>query len=181
MIIYMSRDDFMRTPVGSKIEVVDFSAAKTRSEIPASTTHHILADPRLRPTRNEIFQRMAHLIAERSPCIRLHVGCIITDEALDNVLGIGYNGPCHGAPNICDRTEPGNCGCVCAEANALTKADWRPRRRAFVTHLPCFRCAKLLVNAGIISVHVEHDYTYQETKEIFQKAGVELIIGGLNV
>ena len=54
--------------------------------------------------------RMAEELAKRSTCVRLQVGTVVTDQRLENVLAIGYNGNARGLPNKCDSAVPGNCG-----------------------------------------------------------------------
>src|SRR5207247_4162737 len=75
----------------------------------------------------EVYMRMAEELAKRSTCGRLQVGTVITDQALENVLAIGYNGNARGLPNKCDSSVPGNCGCIHSEMNALVKAPGNVR------------------------------------------------------
>jgi deoxycytidylate deaminase len=70
----------------------------------------------------EVFMRMAEELAKRSTCARNQVGSVITTADLTQVLGIGFNGNARGLPNRCDSSEPGRCGCIHSEANALIKA-----------------------------------------------------------
>src|SRR5690554_3413459 len=70
----------------------------------------------------EVYMRMAEELSKRSTCTRARVGTVITDAGLSNVLGIGYNGNAAGLPNRCDSDEPGRCGCIHSEMNALVKA-----------------------------------------------------------
>lgn len=91
-------------------------------------------------------------VAKVGACERAQVGCVLTPPDLSLPIGIGYNGPASGLPNRCARPdEPGNCGCVHAEANAVIKAPVGPKW-AFITIPPCERCAALLVNAGVEAV-----------------------------
>src|SRR2546429_7908085 len=50
----------------------------------------------------EVYMRMAEELAKRSTCARLQVGTVVTDQVLENVLAIGYNGNARGLPNKCD-------------------------------------------------------------------------------
>src|SRR5688572_559601 len=75
----------------------------------------------------EVYMRMAEELAKRSTCARLQVGTVVTDQRLENVLAIGYNGNARGLPNKCDSTVPGNCGCIHSEMNALVKAPGNVR------------------------------------------------------
>ena len=44
----------------------------------------------------EVYMRMAEELAKRSTCARLQVGTVVTDQLLENVLAIGYNGNARG-------------------------------------------------------------------------------------
>src|SRR5947209_16357815 len=82
----------------------------------------------------EVYMRMAEELAKRSTCARNQVGTVITNSDLTQVLGIGYNGNARGLPNRCDGDEPGRCGCIHSEANALIKAGAsEPGKVMFVT------------------------------------------------
>src|ERR1700738_3822409 len=70
----------------------------------------------------EVYMRMAEELAKRSTCARLQVGSVITTPDLTQVLGIGYHGKARALPNRCDSTQPGSCGCLHSEQNALIKA-----------------------------------------------------------
>src|SRR5690349_23838660 len=75
----------------------------------------------------EVYMRMAEELAKRSTCARLQVGTVVTDQVLENVLAIGYNGNARGLPNRCDSAVPGSCGCIHSEMNALVKAPGNTR------------------------------------------------------
>ena len=84
----------------------------------ASKDHLLAADPSLQVDRiplYEVYMRMAEELAKRSTCARLQVGTVVTDQRLENVLAIGYNGNARGLPNKCDSTVPGSCGCIHSE------------------------------------------------------------------
>jgi dCMP deaminase len=109
----------------------------------------------------EVYMRMAEELAKRSTCARAQVGTVITDAALSNVLGIGYNGNASGLPNRCDSTEAGRCGCIHSEVNALVKAPGSVRDKVlFVTMSPCVMCAKLIIQSGV--THVFYRSAYRE-------------------
>ena len=78
----------------------------------------------------EVYMRMAEELAKRSTCARLQVGTVVTNQALENVLAIGYNGNARGLPNRCDSTVPGSCGCIHSEMNALVKAPGSVRDKS---------------------------------------------------
>jgi len=119
----------------------------------------------------EVYMRMAEELAKRSTCARKQVGTVITDQGLSNVLGIGYNGNARGLPNRCDSSEPGRCGCIHSEANALVKAPGStPDKVVFVTASPCAMCAKLIIQSGVS--HVFYRSAYRDP------AGVEVLVAG---
>jgi len=128
-----------------------------------------------RPTFDQVYMAFAETIALRSTCRRLQVGTVITTTDYRKVLALGYNGNAEGLPNTCDRKEPGNCGCLHSEENAVINCDC-PRqveKLVFVTHLPCPACAKRLVNLGNVRrVCYRHDYRDDDALRIFAAAGI---------
>jgi len=123
-----------------------------------------------RPTFPQIYMRLAFALAERSTCKRLKVGTVITSTDFRKVLAVGYNGNATGLPNTCDRDEPGNCGCLHSEENAVINCD-SPRetpKLAFVTHMPCSACAKRLINLGNVQkVYFGHLYRSSDSVALF--------------
>ena len=99
---------------------------------------------------------LAEVVAMRSTCSRLRVGCVLTDWEHSHVT-VGYNGGPKGGLNGCRRDEPGNCGHVHAEINAIAKRTGR-EKVAYLTHAPCESCAIMLVNAGIERVYYGNPY-----------------------
>jgi dCMP deaminase len=129
-----------------------------------------------RPPLYEVYMRMAEELAKRSTCARLQVGTVITDAELENVLAIGYNGNARGFPNRCDSSEPGRCGCIHSEQNALVKAPGLLRDKvAFVTASPCAMCAKLMVQANVSHLFYREAYRIAEGLEILRQGGVVAI------
>lgn len=131
-----------------------------------------------RPTFEQVYMDLAINIARRSTCKRLNVGTVITSVDYRKVYAIGYNGNASGLPNSCDRDEPGNCGCLHSEDNAVVNCD-APRtaeKIVFVTHLPCAMCAKRIINLGNVKkVYYSADYRIRTSAELFKTVGIELI------
>lgn len=131
----------------------------------------------MRPSFEEIYIHLASVLAQRSTCKRLKVGTVITSTDYRKVLSIGYNGNATGLPNTCDRDEPGNCGCLHSEENAVINCD-TPRsiqKYVFVTHLPCVQCAKRLINMGnVLRVHYAVDYRSNDSLALFEQVGIEV-------
>jgi len=112
-----------------------------------------------RPTFQSVFMQTAMQFAKRSTCCRLQVGAVIVDQTYSRVLCIGYNGSVPGDLNQCDSLEPGACGCIHAEANAITKASESLKHSIlFVTTSPCLACSKLIVLSGVQKVYYANSY-----------------------
>ena len=118
----------------------------------------------------------ANLLSARSTCARLQVGCIITSADGYRIYSYGYNGNARKFPNKCDRSDPGQCGCIHAEANALIKVSVADRDKViYATDLPCKMCAKMIVNSGVSKVYYGREYRLSEGREILKKAGITLV------
>lgn len=129
-----------------------------------------------RPSFESIYMRLALMMAERSTCQRLKVGCVITSDDFRYVYGVGYNGNASGLSNGCDRTEVGNCGCVHAEQNAVINCTV-PRTASkvvFSTHLPCEHCAKFLINlGGVTKLYYHNDYRIRTGLVALDAVGIQ--------
>ena len=124
----------------------------------------------------EVYMRMAEELAKRSTCARLQVGTVITDEYLENVVAIGYNGNARGFPNRCDSPTPGSCGCIHSEQNALVKSPGTMRGKvAFVTASPCAACAKLMIQANVTYVFYREAYRDPAGLEVLARGGVTTV------
>lgn len=125
----------------------------------------------------EVYMRMAEELAKRSTCSRLQVGTVVTDQRLENVLAIGYNGNARGLPNRCDSAVPGSCGCIHSEMNALVKAPGSVRDKVvFVSASPCVMCAKLIINSGVSHVFYRKAYRDPSGVEVLTTAGVAPVL-----
>lgn len=103
------------------------------------------------------------------------MGAVITNKELTKVYAFGYNGGAAGEPNGCDRPEePGNCGCLHAEVNALVKCQADDREKfMFLTLRPCITCAKLIINSGFWAVYYGEDYRLEDgAVELLERRGV---------
>jgi dCMP deaminase len=134
-------------------------------------------EPVDRPPLYEVFMRMAEELAKRSTCARLQVGTVITDGVLEQLLAAGYNGNVRGFPNRCDSDEPGKCGCIHSEMNALVKAPGQLRDKVvFVTASPCVMCAKLIVQANVSYVFYREAYRDPAGLNVLKAAGVTAVL-----
>jgi dCMP deaminase len=128
-----------------------------------------------RPSFEVIYMDLAFSLARRSTCKRLNVGTVITSTDFRKVLAVGYNGNATGLPNGCDRDEPGNCGCLHSEENAVINCD-SPRfieKLVFVSHMPCAACAKRLINLGNVrKIYYAREYRTRTSLELFAAVGI---------
>lgn len=138
----------------------------------------------VRPTRDETMMKVAHDFAEQGTCDRLKVGAVIHRRA--RVISTGYNGVPAGLPHCNHAAEEPVIGeergcqlAVHAEANAIA---WAARHGLpiegadlTVTHMPCVDCAKLIINAGLVSVTFEMPYRKMEGIELLTRARIRVV------
>jgi len=124
-----------------------------------------------RPTWDNYFLKIARAVADRSTCNRAYVGCVLVREG--HILATGFNGSPTGQPH-CDEVghlmQEGHCiRTVHAEANAIIQAALHGVSTkdavVYLTHFPCYTCAKMLTNAGIVRVIFEE--WYGESRDAF--------------
>ena len=134
-----------------------------------------------RPTWDEYFICAAILMASRSACERLHVGCVIVSggEHKNRIVAAGYNGFLPGAPHSSCVRDGHEQATVHAEQNAVSDAARRgvplSGCTAYITHFPCVTCAKLLVAAGISKIKYLHDYNNDDLcLKFFEDSRVEI-------
>jgi dCMP deaminase len=132
-----------------------------------------------RPSWDEYFMATAVLIASRSNCERLHVGCVIVTggERKNRIVAAGYNGFLPGSPHVSRVRDGHEQAVVHAEQNAVADAARRGSSVegcvAYVTHFPCIHCAKIVAAAGIAEIRYRSDYRNDPlVKELLGGAGV---------
>jgi len=134
-----------------------------------------------RPSWDQYFMATAVLISTRSPCERLHVGCVLVSggERKNRLVAAGYNGFLPGAQHLSRMREGHEQATVHAEQNAVADAARRGSGVegcvAYVTHFPCINCAKILAAAGISEVKYRADYHNDPLVEpLLAEAGVKV-------
>ena len=134
-----------------------------------------------RPSWDEYFMATALLISTRSPCERLHVGCVIVSggERKNRIVAAGYNGYLPGVPHISRVRDGHEQSTVHAEQNAVADAARRGSSVegciAYVTHYPCINCAKIMAAAGIAEVRYREDYNNDPiVGELLSETGVRV-------
>lgn len=134
-----------------------------------------------RPSWDEYFMATATLIASRSNCERLNVGCVIVTAGTrkNRIVAAGYNGWLPGTPHASRLRDGHEQATVHAEQNAIADAARRGSSvdgcTAYVTHFPCINCAKILAAAGIAEIKYHGDYNNDPLVEaILNDAGVAI-------
>lgn len=133
-----------------------------------------------RPSWDDYFMATAFLIATRSACQRLNVGCVIVSGGAhrNRIIAAGYNGFLPGAPHVSRVSNEHEQSTVHAEQNAISDAARRgvslSGSTAYVTHFPCIVCSKLLVASGVQTIKYHFDYKNDPTViEIFKENKIE--------
>lgn len=131
-----------------------------------------------RPDFDTYVMDIAHLAAARSTCDRARVGCILVQDRY--IIATGYNGAPSGMPHCDDYGHllvDGHCiRTIHAEQNAVAQAAMHGvstmGATAYVTHMPCVSCAKLLIAAGIANVVYAEGYGDGDGARMLTAAGV---------
>lgn len=131
-----------------------------------------------RPSWDEYFMELAHVVAKRSTCNRRSVGAVIVRDK--RILTTGYNGSPPGLPHCTDvgcLMLDGHCvRAIHAEQNAIIQAaqygiDLRGST-CYVTSSPCVHCAKMLIAVGVKRIVYGDSYTEQIGLDMAREAGV---------
>lgn len=132
-----------------------------------------------RPSWDAYFMATALLMASRSSCERLHVGCVVVSggSQKNRIVAAGYNGFLPGASHTSCVRDGHELATVHAEQNAVSDAARRgvslEGATVYITHFPCINCAKILAAAGIRCIKYRHDYKNDElVKGLLLEAGV---------
>lgn len=171
------------------------NAPKTRKAVKAAKISVPVQSPASivkRASWDDYFLKICRVVGERSTCNRGTGGCVIVKDK--RILVTGYVGAPSGAPHCddvghefhtvihedgsqskhCIRTSHGEQNAI---ANAARKGVAIEGGTLYYFITPCYICAKMIINSGIVRVVVEKDYhASKRTKEVFKEAGVKLEI-----
>lgn len=135
-----------------------------------------------RPSWDEFFMATAMLMATRSSCSRLRVGCVLVSggEQSHRIIAAGYNGFLPGAPHTSQMRDGHEQATVHAEQNAIADAARRGASvlgaTAYITHFPCINCAKILASAGLREIKYREDYRNDPlVRELLAGAGTHVL------
>lgn len=141
---------------------------------------------------------VAETYARLSKARRLKVGAIIVKD--NRVISIGYNGTPSGWDNNCEEEEIVEEDCILdeggppykirtsflktkpevihAEANAIAKlaksSESGLNSDMYISHSPCFDCAKLIYTAGIRKVYFRQHYKSEDGIKFLEKCKIEV-------
>ncbi len=144
-----------------------------------------------RLTWDQYFLQMTFLVAQRSTCLRHHIGALTVRN--NRVVTTGYNGAVRGSEHCleigCLKDELGIksgdghslCRAVHAEENAILQASRSGANvegaTMYCTHTPCVLCAKAIIQAGIVRIVTCVEYPDTGgVREMFVTAGINLDI-----
>ena len=128
-----------------------------------------------RPSWDEYFKEIVNVTAKRSPCKKLHVGCLLVKDK--RIISQGYNGYLPGCKHEQKMRNGHEMATIHAEQNAITDCAKRGvcclKAHAYITHYPCIYCMKILCAAGIEKIFYIDDYKNDELiPEITEMAGI---------
>lgn len=145
-----------------------------------------------RPSWDEYFMKIAELVGTRGSCDRGRCGSLVTRNR--RIVATGYVGSPVGLAH-CDEVghemhtithEDGTTSRHCirtthAEQNTICEAARLgiplEGGTMYTKMVPCYTCAKMIINAGIKRIVCAQDYHAGErSKEIFKEAGVEFVL-----
>ena len=134
-----------------------------------------------RLSADEYFLKIASVVAERSTCLRHHMGAVAVKDK--HILTTGYNGAAAGlkdclelgclrnANNIPSGTRTEICRAIHAEQNVIIQAALHGISlegcTIYCTHTPCVLCAKMMINARVKRVVIFTKYADDSFKELF--------------
>ena len=121
--------------------------------------------------------RMAEVASTISHAQRLKVGCVAVKDS--RVLSIGVNGTPPGHDNACeDENNVTKQVVIHAEANLIYKMARDGERGLgadlFITHAPCFECAKAILTVGFGKVYYNNAYRDNSGVRFLEENGVEI-------
>jgi dCMP deaminase len=143
-----------------------------------------------RPSWDEYFMDIAHLVARRSTCLRRQVGAVMVKDR--NILATGYNGTPKGIKHCSEtgclreqlKVPSGQrhelCRGLHAEQNAIIQAASHGVNIAnstlYCTTSPCIICTKMLINAGIKKIIYLEGYPDELSMDMLDESGIEVTV-----
>lgn len=137
---------------------------------------------------DEYFMQIAHLVSQRSTCLRRHVGAVIVKNK--RMLATGYNGAPSGLEHCLEigclrqkmKVPSGErhelCRGLHAEQNAIIQASLYgisvKESTLYVTNQPCVICSKMLINAGVKDIVITDGYPDKLAMKFLREAKIKV-------
>lgn len=123
---------------------------------------------------DKIFIEMAYSFSKLSKAERRKVGCVIVKDG--QVISNGFNGTPSGFNNCCEIDNKTKPEVLHAESNALMKIARSTNSSIgstmYLTCSPCFDCAKLIIQSGIIRLVYKDDYRTSEGIDLLRQTDI---------
>jgi dCMP deaminase len=146
------------------------------------------SQPAKRPSWDQYFMEVAHLVSKRATCHRRMVGAVLVKEK--KILATGYNGAPSGLKHCTDmaclreklKVPSGQrhelCRGLHAEQNVILQAALHGTSTRgsslYITHQPCVICAKMLINAGIKEIIICGIYPDELAAQFLKEARIKV-------
>jgi len=146
--------------------------------------HDLITKKIFRPSWDLYFMKLAHIVRERSNCMKRSVGAIVVQG--NRIVSTGYNGTPGPLTNCfeggCERCNQNKsqgvdldkCNCIHAEENSILECGVHRAKGAtvYTTLSPCRWCTKVLISAQVKRVVYDEKYSDRGTDALFEKAGI---------
>ena len=153
----------------------------------ANTAENKNVVPIKRPSWDQYFMNIAHVVASRSNCMKRQVATVIVKDK--RIVSTGYNGTQRGTKNCneggcprCNSNGPSGanldeCLCSHAEENAIVQASYHgvsiQAATIYTTFSPCLMCTKMIINSGIQEVVYNDEYSMAEVPfQLLEEANI---------
>lgn len=134
------------------------------------------------------YMNCAYAIAALSNAVRKQVGAVLVSPK-GGIIAEGVNGTPSGFDNCCENKvcmidgPPSNVlvtkpEVLHAESNAIAKVARSTSSSdgctMYTTYSPCFECAKLMIQAGIVRVVYDEEYRLTDGIDLLRKAKIQV-------
>lgn len=131
----------------------------------------------IKERHRQLYFNMAKEMAEMSYDPDTQVGCILVKDA--QIISQGWNGTSADEDNSCKDSEGHtldnvihaemNCLCRCTKKGISTEGS-----SLFITHSPCFNCAKMIYLSGVKEVYFIHKWKDTKPIEYLKSHGIKI-------
>lgn len=195
---FIQLDDYLNFEVGiteclTKAEFQISNIGGENDLLKKIADHDLILMKIFRPNWDVYFMQLAHVVRERSNCMKRSVGAIIVQK--NRIVSTGYNGTpgrltnCYegGCTRCNDNKNQGvdldKCNCIHAEENSVLECGVHKAKGAtvYTTLAPCRWCTKILIQAEVARVVYDEDYSMEGSNELFKAAGIVVDCVSINL